>query len=221
MSNAAVLLQRQLVYAPSVRRLASLSARRQELTRAGDAALVRALVANEPGGFQRLWQRFYPIVSRRLRRSLGASFEIDDLVQEVFLTLLGSIHRLRAPEALSAFVLGITRHAVSRELRRLSHVNMEVDPSEIHAIGVRDAASHHAFVHLEIVLGRLNERDRHAFTLRYVEGMSADEVAGALGVSVSTARRCFARAWKRVVYFADRNPFLSDYLERADPDRDD
>jgi hypothetical protein len=42
--------------------------------------------------------------------------------------------------------------------------------------------------------------------------MEAAEVATALEVSVPTARRCFTRAWERITFFAQRDPFLVDYL---------
>ena len=79
-----------------------------------------------------------------------------------------------------------------------------------------DTASQHALIHFYQVLGRINERDRTAFVLRYIEGMEAAEVAAALDVSVPTARRCFTRAWERVTFFAQRDPFLVDYLSKLE-----
>ena len=75
-----------------------------------------------------------------------------------------------------------------------------------------DTSSQHALIHFYRALNRINERDRTAFVLRFIEGMEASEVAAALGVSVPTARRCFTRAWERVTFFAQRDPFLVDYL---------
>ena len=51
-----------------------------------------------------------------------------------------------------------------------------------------------------------------SFVFRFVEGMSAEEVAQALGVSVPTARRSFTRAWQRVTYLAQLDPFLEGYV---------
>jgi len=190
--------------------------RPRELAHGTDADLARALLANEPSASRLAWQRFFPVMSRKLRRALGPGGEIEDIAQDAFLSLFGSIHRLRDPNALRAFVLAITRRALSQELRRRRtrvHLNLGIDPQQLSAIGVvRDAASHHAFVHLELVLARLGERDRRAFILRFVERMEAEEVAEALGVSVATARRCFSRARKRVVLLAGRNAFLVDYV---------
>jgi hypothetical protein len=75
-----------------------------------------------------------------------------------------------------------------------------------------DSRAQHALIHFYRTLDRINERDRTAFILRFIEGMEAAEVAAALDVSVPTARRCFTRAWERVTFFARRDPFLVDYL---------
>jgi RNA polymerase sigma-70 factor (ECF subfamily) len=75
-----------------------------------------------------------------------------------------------------------------------------------------DTGSRQALIHFYRALDRISARDRSAFVLRFIEGMEAAEVAEALGVSVPTARRCFTRAWERVTFFAQRDPFLVDYL---------
>ena len=65
------------------------------------------------------------------------------------------------------------------------------------------------------VLERLHTRDRAAFVLRYIEDMPLHEVAAALGVSLATAKRCLARAQRRVLLLVERDPLLADYLGRA------
>jgi DNA-directed RNA polymerase specialized sigma24 family protein len=75
-----------------------------------------------------------------------------------------------------------------------------------------DPATRHAYRHFELLLGRLRERERRAFVLRFVACMDTPEVAEALGVSIPTARRAFSRAQMRMTLWAGRHPFLSDYL---------
>ena len=79
-----------------------------------------------------------------------------------------------------------------------------------------DTSSQHALIHFYRALNRINERDRTAFVLRFIEGMEAAEVAAALDVSIPTARRCFTRAWERITFFAQRDPFLVDYLGKLE-----
>ena len=75
-----------------------------------------------------------------------------------------------------------------------------------------DPAAKHALLGLEQLVARLRYRERNAFMLRFVEGMDAAEVGERLGVSAPTARRSFAKAWKRINVWASRDPFLADYL---------
>lgn len=182
----------------------------------GEAELALALAAGDPTAPRRVWQNFAPLVRRMARRALGASSDIDDVVQEVFYCLFRGIHQLRAPEAFRAFVITVTKRTLGHELRRRrAHLQMTTNSDVLvgEAVGEWcDPATRHAYRHFELLLGRLKERERRAFVLRYVACMDAPEVAQALGVSIPTARRAFSRAQNRMTLWAGRHPFLSDYL---------
>jgi RNA polymerase sigma factor (sigma-70 family) len=90
---------------------------------------------------------------------------------------------------------------------------VESDQQASELVGeVGDAAARHALFHFHHLLERLRERERQAFILRYVARLEAEEIAVVLGVSLPTARRSFSRAWKRMVAWAGRSPFLRDYV---------
>jgi len=183
---------------------------------ADDATLAIALIEKNPSAPREAWKRFSPLVRRILRRTLGPQHDVEDIVQDVFLCLFERVHTLRDPVALKAFVIAITVRTARYEIRRarvrrwvgLSRTAELPDLRVVHA----DSTSQRALVHFYRALNRINERDRTAFILRFIEGMEAAEVATALDVSVPTARRCFTRAWERVTFFAGRDPFLVDYL---------
>jgi RNA polymerase sigma-70 factor (ECF subfamily) len=67
---------------------------------------------------------------------------------------------------------------------------------------------------LHRVLARLSDRARLAFVLRHVQGMDLLEVAKALRISESTARRELSRARQRLAVLARTEPALTQYLER-------
>ena len=184
-----------------------------------DAELAAALIAGEPAAAQLVWQRFLPMVRRMSRRALGASPDIDDVVQEVFGYLFHGARRLRAPGAFRAFVMTVTKRTLGHEIykrraRARLHGTAEVDLADV--IGEwNDHATHHAYRHFQHLLGRLTERERRAFVLRFVACMDAAEVAESLEVSVPTARRAFLRAQSRLTRWAGRHAFLGDYLSDA------
>lgn len=191
-----------------------------ELTRASDEDLARALMANQPGAHYVAWLRLHPMVRRIVRRGSGAASDIEDLVQEVFLSLFRRIHTLREPVALRAFTMAIASRALRLELRRrrarwpLLAADTATDEVADELLPKTDPEAQHAVVVLEQLLRRLRSRDRDAFVLRYVEGMNAAEVAEALGVSAPTATRSITRAWKRIHSWARRDPTLVEYLRR-------
>jgi RNA polymerase sigma-70 factor, ECF subfamily len=185
-----------------------------------DAELAEALRRGVPGAQQAAWRRFMPVVTGMARRRLGGSADVDDVVQEAFLALFCSIKRLREAVALRAFALTITARVLNREVHRrvrAGPVSTGEGALELLACDEPDPAARHAYSVLRGLVDRLRVRERRAFTLRFVAGMNAFEVATALGVSVPTARRVLSSAQKRMSVWASRDPFLVDYMDRQRP----
>ena len=184
-----------------------------------DSAIARALLAREPGAHRAAWERFSPLVRRIVRRFMGPGIDAEDAVQDVFVCLFEKAPTLREPGALRAFVMAITvrtaqYHARRRRARRW--------------VGLPDGDAHPALRVVEgnpeprmalerfyRILDRVNDGDRAAFVLRYIEGLELSEVARALGTSPPTARRRFTRAYGRVTLLASRDPMLTEYLART------
>ena len=190
------------------------------LADADDATLACALIEKNPAAPRVAWTRFSPLVRRILRRSLGPQHDVEDIVQDVFLCLFERVHTLRDPVALKAFVIAIAVRTARYEIRRARvrrwvGLSRTAELPDLRVVNA-DTSSQQALIHFYRALNRINERDRTAFVLRFVEGMEAAEVAAALDVSVPTARRCFTRAWERITFFAQRDPFLVDYLGKLE-----
>ena len=193
---------------------------RLPLADADDATLARALIAKNVAAPRVAWTRFSPLVRRILQRTLGPQHDVEDIVQDVFLCLFQRVNTLRDPVALKAFVIAITVRTAHYEIRR-ARVRRWVGlarTSELPDLRVveADANARNALIHFYRALDRINARDRAAFVLRFIEGREAAEVAAALNVSVPTARRRFTRGWERVIFFAQRDPFLVDYLSQLE-----
>lgn len=181
-----------------------------------DAELVTGLTAGRPEAFRTAWQRFSPLVGGVLRHALGPD-ELEDVLQEVFSCLFRRVSTLRDPHALRPFVLAITFNTVKyerRRRRRRARVALIADPAELNVAGREQPASNLAFVRFVALLRRLAERERTTFVYRFIEGMTVAQVALALNVSEPTARRSFSRAFARMQKWAEKDPFLNDYLLR-------
>ena len=188
--------------------------RERTLSGADDPEIVRMLQTGDARGPRLAWQRLAPMVHRILKRAFGPAYDIGDLVQDVFLTFFDRVATLREPKALPAFVMSITAHTIRRELRRkaaLRWLQLGETPTTPRAREA-DLDSREAVARLYAILDRLRAGDRTAFVLHFLEGLSLVEVAGALDVSVATAKRLLARARTRVVSHAQRDPALVEYV---------
>ncbi len=171
-----------------------------EERRREDAELVFALKRGEHGAAEAIWERYAPRVQRFLLRSLGLSEdEVEDLTQEVFLRIFTSSQAIREPGALREFVMSVAVRVLQWELRRRwvrRWVRLADDgyPPDIIAEGGIDPEARQALKRCYEILNELGVRERTAFALRFLEGMTLDEVAGQLKVSLSTAKRLVTRS---------------------------
>ena len=189
---------------------------RTDAPRGDDAAIARALLAREPESHRAAWTHFAPVVRRVVRRFLGPGSDVEDAVQDIFVCLFEKVTLLREPAALRAFVMAIAvrtarYHVRRRRARRFIGLS-EVEYHPALRVVTPDPASQRALERFYRLLDRVNDRDRAAFVLRYIEGLELSEVAKALGTSPPTARRRFTRAYGRIALLASRDPLLADYV---------
>ena len=191
-----------------------------------DAALALALIRGDQRAPQQAWTRYSPMVYGMLRRTFGADHRVEDLIQDVFFILFSKVHGLREPNALKAYIISITVMTIKYELRRKKTIK-RLQGTDMLSHGDRltteqpDVGAREALNSFYVLLERLNETDRTAFILRFFEGLGVIEVALALKVSVSTAKRRLARLRKRVVTLIRSSPALASFLEDLDSDQSD
>jgi RNA polymerase sigma-70 factor, ECF subfamily len=177
--------------------------------------LAQALIDGYPDAPALAWRRYHPLVRGMLRRALGAGDDLDDVVQDVFLSLFRCARALRKHEALRPFVIAITRHTLLRERRRRMRRRQfasEYGPWLAQAeVGGGPAASY-ATIRLNGLLRRLPEQERASFVLRFAHGMTVSEVAEVLRVSEPTAKRRLSRAQASLGAWAARDQLLVDHV---------
>jgi RNA polymerase sigma-70 factor (ECF subfamily) len=152
-----------------------------------------------------------------LRACLGPDAAIDDVVQETFLALHRSLERVAEPDSLRAYLLGCATRLAAFEVRsrsrRFRWLRLTLTGDLPEPEPRRDSTDDRdALRILQGVLQELSADVRAAFVLRYVEDLSPRDVARALGVSESTAKRLAARARDRVLMLAAPHPELAIYL---------
>ena len=181
-----------------------------------DAELVRFLREDDARAPTMLWERYSRTVRRMLARALGPRPEVEDLVQEVFLRVFARVHSLRDPSALRPFILSIAGNVLKWEIRRRwvgRRIRLSTTGSlpEIETTS-DDPESRQALQRCYVILETLTAKERLAFVFRLMEGMTTEEVAAALSVSASTAKRLVNRASARVSEKVAQDPGLRSFF---------
>ena len=131
-------------------------------------------------------------------RLLGRDEEVDDVVQDVFVSFFRFYGDIREPSALRAWLATTTVRVARRRLRLrriglLLRLQDRVDPSELCAQGAtpEDTA---VLTSIHRVLDRVSVNERLAWALRYLEQERIEDVARLCGCSTATAKRRIAAA---------------------------
>lgn len=165
-----------------------------------DAELVAGLQANLPWARREIWERYSGKVRRYLAGALGRPTEdVEDLTQEVFLRLFVRRSAIRQPEALRQFTMAVAVRVLkwnlrSRWVRRKILLSDDGELPEVAVDRLPEEETRDALRRCRRILDALSARERIAFTLRFVEEMTMEEVAATMDVSRSTAKRLCSSA---------------------------
>jgi len=167
-----------------------------------DLVLVQAVLRRDRKATAEFVSRYSGHIYSYVRSRLAPRYEqVEDLVQEIFLSAWKSLRRYRASGSLHAWVMGIARHKVEdyyRERLRApeSIEDSELDPdtstyvSTIHQVLEQDQVRKNT----QRVLSALPEPYRLALIWRYWEKASAREMAIKTGKTEKAIERLLARA---------------------------
>jgi RNA polymerase sigma-70 factor, ECF subfamily len=194
-------------------RLRVVASSTDEADTARDVELANALLAGDTAAAELAWDRYAPLVHGIVSRALGPDAEVEDVTQEIFYRLFSRIGTLRKPEALRSFVISFAVRIVKWELRRrrarrwltLSETG-EVPEDQMM---VMNAENRYALRRLYGLLDLLSARERLVLVLRHIEGMTLEEIAEAMELSLATIKRVLRRASNRVSEMVDADEELS------------
>jgi RNA polymerase sigma-70 factor, ECF subfamily len=148
-----------------------------------DAALVRAAQSGDVPAFESLYTRYAPVVHGILLGRLAA-VDVDDVVQEVFITAYQKLTMLREPAAFAGWIARIARNR-AEDSRRGVLERIELD-RQFGARASQDDAVEAA--RALAVVRALPRAYRETLMLRLVEGMTAHEIARRTGLTSGSVR---------------------------------
>ena len=139
--------------------------------------------------FSELYETYAPMVYRRCRAMLKDDAEAKDLMQNVFLRVYERMDSLDLSQPSSLFWNTATRLCLNR-IRDLNRRGLNVDSSELLLnIACAEDDGLEARSVLSRIFSREQESTRTMAVLHYVDGMTLDETAETVGLSVSGVRK--------------------------------
>ena len=154
--------------------------------------------------YERHARRVLAYCRSRLRRREDA----EDAVQTTFLHAVDNLRRGDTPSHELAWLLGIARNVCLSRLEtagRRGRLELVCDPADLERSeapnGRRDE-----LIGLEQALARLPEQQRRAVLLRDWRGLSYEEVASQLGVSLANAETLIFRGRRSLATLLDEQP---------------
>nr|WP_233191473.1 MULTISPECIES: RNA polymerase sigma factor [unclassified Cryobacterium] len=152
--------------------------------------------------FEALVRRYGPLMRVYASRVLGSNDEMDDVVQESFITAWQQLPTLDNGAAVRSWLMRIvSRKSVDRLRARRPHLNVDLTDAP-----APESHSPHRLAEVESqtealtrVLGDLPEDQRRCWMLRELAECSYGEIAEELELPVSTVRGLLARARKTLL----------------------
>src|SRR6185503_791795 len=160
-------------------------------SRASDAALFARMRTGDVRAFEAIFRQHYDSLCHAIAGYLGDRDAVEDAVQSVFATLWAERERLQTPESLTSFLHAAVRRRAVDQLRRESVRRRAAPLLVLEASGTAAPAEstfdaellRHRFAR---AVAALPPRTREAFILSRREGLSYDEIALRMGISIKT-----------------------------------
>jgi RNA polymerase sigma-70 factor, ECF subfamily len=143
--------------------------------------------------FQTVYAKYFDFVWATARRLGVDASAIDDVVQEIFIAVHGSLATLQRPEALKSWIYSVARRTVSNHHRAIrarggKGATVVDDELESHQPTPFDVTQKNSDLQLLAeLLAELEEPKREVFALVELEEMTVPEVADALEIPLNTA----------------------------------
>lgn len=175
---------------------------RTPLAELDDGVLAGRSADGDVRAFEVLIRRHTPLLRAYARRTLGSTDELDDVVQETFITAWNRLDSLEDRAHVKAWLMRIlSRKCLDRIRARRDHddvTELEVAaPDEGAPERVAEARDREHAV--ELALAALPETQRRCWLMKEVLEYRYEEIAEELDVPLSTVRGLLSRARKNMI----------------------
>jgi RNA polymerase sigma-70 factor (ECF subfamily) len=176
-----------------------------------DASLVTRAQAGDSDAFRVLVERHSRSVFRLAFRLTGNEQDADEVVQESLIKAYRQLHRFESRASFSTWLYRITANCAVDLLRSrprghepLDGLTVNGEPvAELAAVATTPAADRLVFSGqvqqgVRDALAGLSDRERTAFLLRHVQGLSIEEISQQLNLKTNATKHSIFRAVRKM-----------------------
>ena len=163
------------------------------------AALLMKGLGGDQASYASFLARITPLLRRMVARRLGAS-EVEDVVQEVLISIHKARHTYDGKRPLMPWLVAIARFRISDHLRRhyaqMRHQTVDIDDFTDRLADVTETDDSNESI--EDLLHDVPDKQKRILTLMHVEGYTAKEVGAKLNMNESAVKVAAHRAIKKI-----------------------
>jgi len=168
------------------------------LTTPSDKTLIQAVFAGDKAAYEKLYDRYAPLVRAVCYDMTGNLADAQDLTQDVFMRAYEKLEHLRNSESFGKWLIGIARLRCKEwQRRKLRYRDMKPELKNVASI-IADPSNDGQIKRLREMITTLPEKERLALHAFYLQGSSAEAARRILGLSRSGFYRVLERARKRL-----------------------
>ena len=152
-----------------------------------DEELLARISEGEEIAFNLLYERYFKRVYGFVSRRMGNRADIEEVTQEIFISLLSSLGSYRGESVFSAWLFGISRRVVANRFKRKRHVTVPLlddddsemlSPSSAQVTPLDEYECAERFHQLTNTMDRmLSEEQKMLFQLHHIEDRPISEIA--------------------------------------------
>jgi RNA polymerase sigma-70 factor (ECF subfamily) len=157
--------------------------------------LVAALNGGEAAAFDALYYRYRDWVARLAQRFCGNETDALDVLQETFLYLHRKFPGFLLTARLTTFLYPVVKHLALAIRRKRGRMGEDLGALELMAAPPKPSPRE-GIEDLRTVLSAVPEIHREVLLMRYIDEMSLEEIANALGIPLGTVKSRIHNALK-------------------------
>jgi RNA polymerase sigma-70 factor (ECF subfamily) len=163
-----------------------------------DTELVARCQKGDELALKELYDRHIEGVYAICLHSLKDEARARDCAVDAFAVALRNIGQFRGKSKFFTWLVRITRHSISKVAKALTAERGREVPQPAAVSPERIHDEQQAYIRLVAVMQQLPPDQARIFNLRFLAGLSAEETAQALGISVDAVHSCTTRGRKRL-----------------------